>query len=231
MKRLHPLDDLLDLFFPRLCPVCLRAMNRDERGLCTGCLHRLPRTGYHLDPLSPMAQLFLGKTPIERCAAFFLFTTPGDMRQLIHHIKYHGGKRCGLVLGEVFARELQPHRFFDGIDTLVPVPLHPAKLHRRGYNQSEWIARGVAHATGIELCTRWLQHTRDSRSQTRKGIYDRWLDTHSAYDARLAPDLTGRHILLVDDVVTTGATLLACAQALHAHGEPRISCLTLAAAQ
>lgn len=231
MTLFSPLDELLDLFFPRLCPVCHRAMNRDEREICIGCLHRLPRTHYHLDPLSPMAQLFLGKTPIERCAAFFHYTTPGDARDLIHHIKYHGGKRCGLVLGELFARELLPSRFFDGIDTLVPVPLHPAKLRQRGYNQSEWIARGVARATGIDLSPHWLSHTRHTRSQTRKGVYDRWLDTHSAYDAHSAPDLAGRHLLLIDDVVTTGATLLACAQALQAHGNPRISCLSLAATQ
>lgn len=231
MKPPRLLDELLDLFFPRLCPICQRAMNRDERELCIGCLHRLPRTGYHLDPLNPMAQLFLGKVPIERCAAFFHFTSPGDARQLIHYIKYHDGKRCGLVLGEIFARELLPSRFFDGIDALVPIPLHPAKLRRRGYNQSEWIARGVEQATGIELYPNWLQHTRDTRSQTRKGIYDRWLDTQSAYNAEAAPDLAGRHILLIDDVVTTGATLLACAQALHRHGNPSISCLALAATQ
>lgn len=231
MRPFRPLDELLDLFFPRLCPICQRAMNRDERGLCTGCLHRLPRTRYHLDPLSPMAQLFFGKVPIERCAAYLHFTTPGDARQLIHHIKYHGGKQCGLIMGEIFARELIPDGFFEGIDALVPVPLHPDKLRRRGYNQSEWIARGVARATGITLHTDWLKHTRDTRSQTRKGVYDRWLDTHTAYDAPEAPDLDGHHLLLIDDVVTTGATLLACAQALHAHGSPRVSCLVLAATQ
>ena len=134
-------------------------------------------------------------------------------------------------MGEIFARELLPSRFFDGIDALVPIPLHPAKLRRRGYNQSEWIARGVEQATGIKLYPNWLQHTRDTRSQTRKGIYDRWLDTQSASNAEAAPDLAGRHILLIDDVVTTGATLLACAQALHRHGNPSISCLALAATQ
>lgn len=229
MKQFSFLHDLADLFFPRLCPICHRALNRGEQGVCITCLQRLPRTGYHLDPFSPMAQLFFVKVPIERCAAFFFFTSPGDARQLIHHIKYHGGKQCGRIMGEIYARELLPSHFFEGIDTLVPVPLHPAKLRRRGYNQSEWIALGVEQATGIELRTDWLRHTRDAQSQTRKGVYDRWLDTHSAYETAPGIDLTGRHILLIDDVITTGATLLSCAQALYACGNPRISCLTLAA--
>lgn len=147
MKTPPFLKDFIDLFFPRLCPVCQRALNRNEENICTTCLHRLPRTGYHLDPLSPMAQLFLGKVPIEKCAAFFFFSTPSDARQLIHHIKYHGGKQCGFTLGKIYANELLPSGFFDDINALVPVPLHPAKLRRRGYNQSEWIARGIEQVT------------------------------------------------------------------------------------
>ncbi len=230
MKANSLLHDLADLFFPRLCPICRQTLNRDERAICTDCLHRLPRTNYHLDSFSPMAQLFAGKTPIEQCAAFLFFTTPGDARDLIHHIKYHGGKNCGERLGYIYANELKSTGFFNGIDKIAPIPLHPAKERKRGYNQSEWIARGIHQATGIPLCTDLLYHVTDTHSQTRKGIYQRWLDTHTAYQAdtsSITPDI---HILLVDDVVTTGATLLACAQALHTQGIRRISCLTLAAA-
>ena len=136
MKTPPFLKDFIDLFFPRLCPVCQRALNRNEENICTTCLHRLPRTGYHLDPLSPMAQLFLGKVPIEKCAAFFFFSTPSDARQLIHHIKYHGGKQCGFTLGKIYANELLHSGFFDDINALVPVPLHPAKL--RFYRDGRW---------------------------------------------------------------------------------------------
>ncbi len=229
MKAGSLLHDLADLFFPRLCPICRQALNRDEKGICTDCLHRLPRTNYHLDPFSPMAQLFAGKIPIERCAAYFFFTTPGDARSLIHHIKYHGGKQCGERLGYIYANELKPSGFFDEIDLLIPIPLHPSKERKRGYNQSEWIARGIHQATGIPLCTDALHHTTDSRSQTRKGVYQRWLDTHTAYEADTSSIPPGSHILLIDDVITTGATLLACAQSLHDQGTQRISCLTLAA--
>ncbi len=224
------LHDIADLFFPRLCPICRRAMYRNEEGICTDCLHRLPRTDYHINPFNPMAQLFLGKVPLERCAAFLLFTTPGDARHLIHHIKYQGGKECGYTLGKIYARELQPTGFFHGIDHIVPVPLHPSKLRHRGYNQSEWIARGIGETTGIPLLNEVLYHTRDTHSQTRKTIYQRWLDTHTAYETDPDFDGNGKHILLVDDVVTTGATLLACAQALRQQGDIRISCLSLAAA-
>ena len=176
-----------------------------------------------------MAQLFLGKVPIEKCAAFFFFSTPSDARQLIHHIKYHGGKQCGFTLGKIYANELLHSGFFDDINALVPVPLHPEKLRRRGYNQSEWIARGIEQVTGIEVYTEWLYHSQNTKSQTGKNIYERWLDTRTAYETDSELDLSDKHILLVDDVVTTGATLLAWAQALYLHGKPRISCLTLAA--
>lgn len=128
MKTPPFLKDFIDLFFPRLCPVCQRALNRNEENICTTCLHRLPRTGYHLDPLSPMAQLFLGKVPIEKCAAFFFFSTPSDARQLIHHIKYHGGKQCGFTLGKIYANELLPSGFFDDINALVPGPLASGEI-------------------------------------------------------------------------------------------------------
>ena len=150
-------------------------------------------------------------------------------RQLIHHIKYHGGKQCGFTLGKIYANELLHSGFFDDINALVPVPLHPEKLRRRGYNQSEWIARGIEQVTGIEVYTEWLYHSQNTKSQTGKNIYERWLDTRTAYETDSELDLSDKHILLVDDVVTTGATLLACAQALYLHGKPRISCLTLAA--
>ncbi len=229
MKAGTLLHDLADLFFPRLCPICQQALNREEKGICTDCLHRLPRTNYHLDACSPMAQLFAGKLPIERCAAYLLFTTPGDVRTLIHHIKYHDGKQCGETLGYLYANELKSSDFFDGIDALIPVPLHPSKERKRGYNQSEWIARGIHRATGIPLCTDILYHITNPRSQTRKGIYQRWLDTRTAYQADISSIHPDSHILLIDDVITTGSTLLACAQALHGQGLRHISCLTLAA--
>ncbi len=230
MKVPTLLRDLRDLFFPRLCPICRQTLNRNEQSICTHCLQRLPRTNYHFDSFSPMAQLFAGKVPIERCAAYLFFTTPGDTRELIHHIKYYGGKECGKTLGRIYANELKPYGFFNDIDLIMPVPLHPSKERKRGYNQSEWIARGIGEATQIPLCTHALYHITDSRSQTRKGIYQRWLDTHTAYEADISSIPSGSHILLVDDVITTGATLLACAQALQAQGITRISCLTLAAA-
>ncbi len=230
MKPGTLLHDLADLFFPRLCPICRQALIRNEEGICTDCLHRLPRTTTPLAPSSPMAQLIPGKIPIERCASYLFFTTPGDARDLIHHIKYHGGKRCGERLGYIYANELKTSGFFDNIDLLIPVPLHPSKERERGYNQSEWIARGIHQATGIPICTNALYHITDTRSQTRKGIYHRWLDTHTAYAAALSSLAPNPHILHIDDVITTGATLLACACALREQGIHRISCLTLTSA-
>ena len=225
------LRDIGDFFFPRCCLVCGRVLLHDEDFLCCHCLLNLPRTGYGNVPDNPMEQLFYGKLPVERCNAYFFFTEGGDYRRLIHRIKYNGEKECGAYLGNLFARENAATGFFDSIDYLIPVPLHRRKLRRRGYNQSEWIARGIADATGIPLCTDLLECVTDRPSQTRKGIYDRWLSTREAFKANPGIVPADSHVLLVDDVVTTGATLLACGKALGDLGISRISICALSLAK
>lgn len=230
--RMHGwLRDIGDFFFPRCCLVCGRVLLHDEEFLCCHCLLDLPRTDYGRVTDNPMEQLFYGKLQVERCAAYFFFTEGGDYRRLIHDIKYKGEKECGAYLGALFARENAATGLFDSVDYLVPVPLHPCKWRKRGYNQSEWIARGISEATGIPVCTELLECVTDRQSQTHKGIYERWLSTHESFTA--LPDVipAESHVLLVDDVVTTGATLLACGKALAASGISRISICALSLAK
>ena len=138
--RMHGwLRDIGDFFFPRCCLVCGRVLLHDEEFLCCHCLLDLPRTDYGRVTDNPMEQLFYGKLQVERCAAYFFFTEGGDYRRLIHDIKYKGEKECGAYLGALFARENVATGLFDSVDYLVPVPLHPRKWRKRGYNQSEWI--------------------------------------------------------------------------------------------
>lgn len=223
--------DIADFFFPRTCLVCDRVLLHNENHLCTHCLLNMPRTGYVDDEDNAMAQLFYGKLPIERAAAYFYFTKGSDYRTLIHRIKYHDEKECGRYLGQMYAREYAGKNFFEGIDYIVPVPLHRSKMRSRGYNQSEWIAQGISDETGIPVCSDALVCNTKHLSQTRKGIYDRYLSTMDVFTLRASTPLVGQHVLLVDDVVTTGATLQSCGKVLLQGGVARLSLFSLAAAR
>lgn len=213
--------DIADFFFPRACLTCGKILLRNESHLCSHCLLEIPRTRYCYRPDNAMAQLFYGKIPAERCASYFFFIHDSDFRYLIHCIKYHGAKECGYYMGRLWVQECIDSGFFDSIDFIIPVPLHPRKLRQRGYNQSEWIAKGISEATGIPLCPDALQCLTDRTSQTQKETYDRWLSTDNAFKENQGILPESCHILLVDDVVTTGATLLACGQALLSSDKPR----------
>ena len=225
------LRDIADFFFPRTCRVCGKVLLHNEEYLCMQCMLDIPRTDFALCADNAMAQLFYGKMMVERAAAYFYFAKGSDYRRLIHRIKYNGEKECGYYLGKMMAREFASTQFFEGIDYIVPVPLYRSKERKRGYNQSEWIAQGIADETGVALCVDALVSRQKRESQTRKGIYDRYLATREAFE--LLPDtpLVGAHVLLVDDVVTTGATLLACGEALLKGGVRQVSMATLAAAK
>lgn len=223
--------DIADFFFPRTCLVCGRVLLHNEEHLCTHCVVDMPRTAFHTLADNAVAQLFYGKLPVERAMAYFFFAKGSDYRMLIHRIKYNGEKECGAYLGAMFARETMGSGFFEGIDYIVPVPLHRSKERKRGYNQSEWIAGGIADVTHIPLCCDRLVCRTQRISQTRKGLYDRYLATRHAFELLPTENLKGCHVLLVDDVVTTGATLLACGEALIAGGVGRVSIATLAVAQ
>jgi ComF family protein len=191
----------------------------------------MPRTDFAMQPDNAMAQLFYGKIAVERAVAYFYFSKGSDYRRLIHRIKYHGEKECGLYLGKMMVRELVATSTFEGIDYIVPVPLHRNKERKRCYNQSEWIAQGIADETGIPLCTDALVCRTHRESQTRKGVYDRYLATREAFELRPNSELQGSHVLIVDDVVTTGATLLSCGETLLKGGVNKVSMAVLSAAK
>ena len=179
-----------------------------------------------------MEQLFAGKVPIERATGYFYYQKSSPYAQILHDIKYRNRPQMGLWLTARAAGEMRASGFFDGIEAIVPVPLHPSKLAQRGYNQSDYLARGLAQALDIPVIDA-LKSTRAHGSQTRRGATDRWLNAQHAYALRAAKAqlLEDMHILLVDDVVTTGATLEACAHALLAIPGVRVSLFTLATAR
>lgn len=223
------ISDLAGVVFPPLCPVCGRRMVDGEKLMCLECLDDLPRTNIHSDRLTRLFEKVANTSvPIERVASWFDYAHDSDYVRLIHDIKYRGRSRLGREAGRVYASELSPTGFFDGIDLLIPVPLHWTKLIRRGYNQSKEIARGISDVTSIPLADN-LYAAKAHSTQVNKGAQARLSRASGTFRAN--PDgLDGRHVLIVDDVLTTGSTMLACAEALMAASPTtRVSVLTLGA--
>lgn len=220
-------DDTLGMVWPRQCPVCGKSLIHGERLMCLQCAIEMPRTGLHLQDFSVIHQRLAGKTPIARGAALFYYYSGNPYTRLIHDAKYNGYPWIARELASIYAEELTADGFFDGIDMIIPVPLHPLKRMRRGYNQTEYIAEGLHRVTGLPVA-HCLRMSRQHGSQTRLGAYARWLNSRATYQATHTETLHRHHVLVVDDVLTTGATLLSCCQAIHEEAPTAtVSVLTL----
>lgn len=223
---------LFRLFFPRRCAVCGACLHGGEDVLCLKCDVGLPRTDYHRVAGNPVERRFWGRFPLERATSYFRYRKGGSYRHVLFRLKYGGRNDYARMMGELLAADLSRSGFFEGVDVLLPVPLHPDKQRRRGYNQSEWLARGVSAVTGIPVSVGQVVRTKNTETQTRKPGLQRWDNMEGVFEVVDATDLAGRHVLLVDDVLTTGATLTACADALASGVEGvRFSVLTLAVAE
>lgn len=225
------LSSFLSLLFPRCCVVCGSPLAKGEECICAMCNMNLPRTDYHLQKDNPVEQLFWGKVPLERATSFFFYRKGSDFRQILHQLKYGGQKEIGAIMGRYMASELLASGFFEGVDVIIPVPLHKRKQRIRGYNQSEWIARGVAAVTGMPINDESVVRRKNTDTQTRKSAFERWENVEGIFELHHAESLVGKHILLVDDVLTTGATTVACISSLMEIEGIRISVLTLAMAE
>jgi ComF family protein len=223
------LDDFFCLFFPKLCPGCSASLFQQETFICTRCLYHLPRTGYHHWRNNPVEMIFWGRVPVSYATAGFFFSKKGQFQKIIHHFKYRGWKELGEELGRLIGYEMAGTEFTE-VSMVVPVPLHVSKLRKRGYNQSEFIARGMAEALHRPLDTRSLVRKTASSTQTRKSRYERWMNVGEIFCVPDPQAFRNQHILLVDDVVTTGATLEACATEILKSENAKVSIATLAVA-
>lgn len=223
-------SDFAALFLPRRCAGCDTGLMRFEEGLCLTCLNDLPRARFHDDPQNRVEQLFWGKAQLEAASSFLLFTPSGMVQRMLHRLKYANDREIGLVLGRALGEELKASKRFGTVDTLLPVPLHPKKERVRGYNQCQVLVDGIRETWPIPSAGKELMRVVRTPSQTRKGRLDRWRNVQEAFQLEDPEHLRGRHVLLVDDVVTTGATLEGCIKALSHAPDIRISVCTVACA-
>jgi ComF family protein len=221
-------DDFISLLFPRLCYGCGNHLMRNEALICTECYVLIPRTNFHLKPDNPVSQLFWGRCRIERAAAFSFYTRDSRIRKLIHQLKYKGIKEIGPELGRIYGNTLKSSEFLEEIDLIIPVPLHPSKKRQRGFNQSDLIAGGISESTGIPMDSGLLERITVTKTQTRKSRYDRWTNVQDIFRVTCKESLKDKHILLVDDVITTGSTIEACATELLKGENIKVSIAALA---
>ncbi len=224
------IDDFISLLYPSLCVVCGRNLYRNESLICTHCLYHIPKTNFHFLKDNPVSRLFWGRVPVESAASYYFFEKGSRFRALIHKTKYRGQKELGFELGRIYGAELRLSRLYNRVDLILPVPLHPRKKRKRGYNQSEWIAMGIAESMGKPIDTSSLFRAVDTPSQTKKNRYERWKNVEDIFGINHPDKLINQHILLVDDVVTTGSTLEACARVVLQVEGTKVSCITLAMA-
>jgi ComF family protein len=227
--RKKMIRDLIDLLLPPCCPACGQVLVQKERIICSACLYDLPRTRYVSYPENPVAQLFWGRVNIVNATALFQYEKGSRFQKLIHELKYNGRQDIGRELGRLLAIEMDGSPYASA-DMILPIPLHRKKIKQRGYNQCESIADGLSAGLGIPWSPGHLVRLSVSLTQTKRSRTDRWSNVAGIFGVNDPHHLSGKHILLIDDVVTTGATLDACATAILDIEDVRVSIATLAVA-
>ena len=221
----------VDLCFPPACVMCGEKLPKGARFVCDSCCHDLPRTNLHLQPKNRLVELFSGLLPIERATGFIYYSRGSESRSIMLNLKYYHTPEIGVYMGRLMASEISDgSNFFDGIDAIVPIPLARRRMRQRGYNQVEALARGVSSVTGIPVLRDVVVRTIDNPSQTTVVTAERVENVKGIFSVSRPEQLQGKHILLMDDVVTTGSTLKACGEVIATVDGVKISVLTLAMA-
>ncbi len=221
--------NIFSLVYPNNCESCGRNLISGENIICTNCLYEIPRTNFHKQNENKVEELFWGRIKIEHATALYFFQKGSRFQKIIHKLKYEGIKEIGQEMGAHLGSQLMEAAWWDEIDILIPVPLHPRRQKERGYNQSYWIAKGISDVTEKPISASNLYRSVYTSTQTRKSRYDRWENVEKIFRLKQARKIKNKHILLIDDVITTGSTLEACATVLS-RANAKVSVATLAIA-
>ena len=221
------LKDLFRLIYPNLCPACEEPLPKGESMICPACFENLPRTDFHLQEQNLAEKIFYGRFGFHQVSSAFHFNKGNSVQRILHEIKYNGGTDLAEQLAAWYGKNLEEQDWFTEPPIFIPVPLHPQKMYTRGYNQAYHLAKGLASAVKDSRCLEFLLRREDKGSQTRKGRFARWENVENIFAPAFDEILT-QPVVLVDDVLTTGATLEACAAALKPAAQGQISALTLA---
>ncbi|RCW93863.1 ComF family protein [Winogradskyella arenosi] len=224
------MKNLLNLFFPRVCEACNLVLSDNEVVLCTACRHHLPITNFHFEAPEAVKKTLYGRVKLESATALLHFSKKGPIQQLLHNLKYRGHEDIGLFFGQWLGAELASIDAYKQIDVVIPVPLYKAKLRKRGYNQVAKFSQEIAAALNAEYNDSVLIKVKSAKTQVFKGRIKRWKDDGSLFAIAENTSLRGKHILLVDDIITTGATIESCAIVLSQIADIKLSLATLAIA-
>ncbi|MDI5896546.1 ComF family protein [Flavobacterium sp. LB2P84] len=224
-------ESIINLFFPKVCSGCSSFLLSNENVICTVCRHEIPLTNHHLNPENDAFKKFYGRIPVIHTSALFYFHKKGIVQELIHNLKYKGHEEIGTILGEWYAEDLKTIELLESVDEIIPVPLHRRKLKERGYNQVTTFGKALSSSLNVIYNDSLLIRNVYSKTQSKKNLLGRTEGIETIFDVSFTEKDHDKHFLLIDDVITTGATLEACSRALLKIPNAKISIVCMAMAQ
>lgn len=219
--------DFIGLFFPRVCEGCGNVLLKNESTICTKCITSLPKTNFHEYQDNPVMENFQGKVNVASATSFLYYVKASRVQHMIHNFKYHNKLEVGRMLGRMFASDLAESPYFKGVEIIIPVPLHWTKMKTRGFNQSEIIAGAMIEPLSARIETEVLFRPFATETQTKKSRIQRVENVSGKFELKNAEKIAGKHVLLLDDVITTGSTMESCAELLNRQEGVKLSIASL----